>query len=67
MIGKDFRLSDSCSTCVDRHQRQRLDTLTDPERVRWEGGRAVVASYRCTRGHRWTTAWDLAHWLETAA
>ncbi|NVN51692.1 hypothetical protein [Mycolicibacterium hippocampi] len=63
MTGTQLGLADYCAACADRSGRARTDTLTDPESIQWEGGRAVVASYRCVCGHCWITAWDALHAL----
>ena len=58
---------DYCAPCLELDGRARMDTLTVPSAMRWDGQRTVTASYRCMHGHRWTATWNAAHVFGEAA
>lgn len=67
MTGESAPLLDYCGSCLELDGRARMDTLTVPESLRWDGQRTVVASYRCAHGHAWTATWNAARVFSEAA
>lgn len=50
---------DFCRSCVEGCGCARLDTVTEPDEIAWDGpGTSVTATYECPSGHRWTCRWS---------
>lgn len=59
-------LLDYCAGCERHCGCSRMDTLTNPHTIHWDGGRGIVAFYECPDGHVWRCWWDALRWLDDA-
>ena len=58
-------LRDYCAACVADHGCARLDVLTAPDAIHWDGGGGLTAFYECDCGHTWRCSWSARGWLGT--
>jgi hypothetical protein len=62
----DGDLPDFCQRCVADHGCGRVESITTPYLMHWDGGTAVRAYYECGCGHAWRCMWSAARWLDAA-